>query len=84
MIWKRIIFRGHPRSLDPKSGVFRVIPGQGLKIFKPGQIIDQNEALGRVDTKNGFRGHPKQKKTVLKLPRAKREAKNKRPVHEFP
>ena len=46
--------RGHPRSPDPKLGVFGVIWGQNPKIFKPRQIIYQNEALGALITKKWF------------------------------
>ena len=35
-------------------GVFGVIWGQNSNIFKPRQIIHQNEALGSVSKKNGF------------------------------
>ena len=38
--------------MTPTSGVFGVIWSQNLKIFKPRQIIHQNEALGLVITKN--------------------------------
>ena len=39
------VIRGHP---TPKLGVFGVIWGQNSNIFKPSQIIYQNEALGPV------------------------------------
>ena len=69
MITKQIISevtRGH---FTPNHGLFTVIFGQRQKIFKPGKITDQNEALGRVVTKKTIRQKP-----VHKLPRAKREA----------
>ena len=44
-------FKGHPRSLDLKLGVFGVISGQNPEIFKPGQIIYQNDAPAHVITK---------------------------------
>ena len=40
-------------------GVFGVIWGKNPNIFKPRQIIYQNEALGPVIKKSGFRGHPR-------------------------
>ena len=56
--YEKSVFRGHPRSSNPKLGVFRVISGQNLKIFKLWQIIDQNEALWRVVTKKWFPRSP--------------------------
>ena len=43
------VIRGH---LTPKLGGFGVIWGQNSKIFKPRQIIHQNEALDLVIKKN--------------------------------
>ena len=40
-------------------GVFGVVWGQNLKVFKPRQIMHQNEALGPVITKTGSRGRPR-------------------------
>ena len=57
--WLRIIdFRGHPRSPDPKLGGFVVIWGRILKIFKPGQIIYENEAQAPVITQKCFSRSP--------------------------
>ena len=39
-------------------GVFGVVWGQNLKVFRPRQIMYQNEALGPVITKTGSRGRP--------------------------
>ena len=47
-------FRGQLRSSYPKLGVFGVIWGQNLNIFKPGQTIYQNEALCPVININWF------------------------------
>ena len=41
------VTRGH---VTRKLGVLGVIWGQNQKIFKPGQIIYQNEALGALIT----------------------------------
>ena len=48
---RKTAFRGHPTS---KLGVFGVIWGQITKMFKPEQIIYQNEAFGLVITKKWF------------------------------
>ena len=50
------VTRGHP---TPNQGLFGVIWGQNSKLFKPRQIIYQNEAIGTMITKSGFRGHPR-------------------------
>ena len=52
-------FQGRSRLLDLKLGVFEVFWGQKLTIFKPGQMIYQNEALAPLVKKSGFRGHPR-------------------------
>ena len=52
-----------------------VILGKNPKIFKPRQIIYQNEALGALR-------EAKKKRLVHQLPRAKREAEKKRTFHQ--
>ena len=45
------VTRGHP---TPNQGLFGVIWGKNPNIFKPRQIIYQNEALGALITGEGF------------------------------
>ena len=47
-------FQGRSRLLDLKLGVFDVFWGQKLKIFKPGLMIYQNEALAPLVNKKWF------------------------------
>ena len=49
------VTRGHP---TPNQWVFGVIWGQNPKIFKPRQIIYQNEGLGALITKKLFPRSP--------------------------
>ena len=51
---RKMVFQVIQSHLTPKLGVFGVIWGQNSNIFKPRQIIYQNEAFGPVITKTRF------------------------------
>ena len=51
LLLTQLLKKGFLSHLSPNQGVFGVISGQNLMIFKPGEIINQNETLDRVVAK---------------------------------